>query len=589
MTATTRGRTRPRPVYCAVEHEHRDLELAAAVAAGRFTHAGVTRELGREPDWLGADLPEDEEWRIDWWKFAYGLDLAHAFSATGDRDYVDAWERLVAGFVEQVPVGSDASEVAARRLQNWLYAWNGFAEAPAFGGFADGFVERLVESIVAQTAYVREHLTPERNHRTLELYTLFLVALALPGLDQGGGMLAFACRELHRNLLTDFRADGVHREASSHYHFVALRSLVGARENARRFDVSLPDGYDALVERACEFALHCQRPDGAIPALSDSDTGRYGELLELAGDLLGREDFLWAGSGGMRGTPPEASCASFASGGYFFQRSGWGTGERSFRDERFLVLDCGPLGDGGHGHYDLLSVELAADGRPLVIDPGRYTYAEGEPNLRRWFKGTAAHNTVCVDGLDQTPYRRGKPRGPVAEGRLLGRFAGDGLDVLVGQAVSPVYDAVHTRRVVFVRGEYWLVEDRLEASEPHRYELRWHLPADADGQEILEDASTLRAPGVALVVARPHVWRVEPGWVALQYGQKAPAPVVVASAAGDAGATFTTLIAPLAPGRPAPRLRVEVEGDATVAEVSGERVDRIAWSGTEGCTAWLLP
>ena len=49
--------TRPRPVYCVNEHEHRDRELAEAVAAGRFSFAGETRDLGLEPDWLHADLP----------------------------------------------------------------------------------------------------------------------------------------------------------------------------------------------------------------------------------------------------------------------------------------------------------------------------------------------------------------------------------------------------------------------------------------------------------------------------------------------------------------------------------------------------
>src|SRR6185312_9501162 len=105
--------------------------------------------------------------------------------------------------------------------------------------------------------------------------------------------------------------------------------------------------------------------------------------------------------------------------------------------------------------------EIAAGGRPLVVDPGRFTYAESRPNLRRWFKGTAAHNTVCVDGLDQTPYRRGKPRGPVAEGRFLGRKSSPGLDLLRGRAHSPRYEAIHTRTIVFVAAEYWLVEDRM--------------------------------------------------------------------------------------------------------------------------------
>ena len=195
------------------------------------------------------------------------------------------------------------------------------------------------------------------------------------------------------------------------------------------------------------------------------------------------------------------------------QRSGWGEGATPYEHERFLIFDCGPLGDGGHGHYDLLSVEIAAGGRPLVVDPGRYTYSEEPPNLRRWFKGTAAHNTVTVDGLDQTPYRRGRPDGPVAEGRLLGRITVPGLDLLSGEARSPVYEAVHTRVVAFVADRYWIVEDRLRGRRAHRYDLRFHLAPEALGETYL-DGRSVRAPGLALVFAPGPATGLERGWVA---------------------------------------------------------------------------
>ena len=134
---------------------------------------------------------------------------------------------------------------------------------------------------------------------------------------------------------------------------------------------------------------------------------------------------------------------------------------RCANGERFLVFDCGPLGDGGHGHYDALSIEVASR-RPLVVDPGRFTYCDDPPHWRRWFKSTAAHNTVTVDGLDQTPYRRGKPKGPVAQARLLQRLIAPGLDVLCGEVISPAYDAIHRRRILFVSGEYWIVHDALD-------------------------------------------------------------------------------------------------------------------------------
>src|SRR3954452_8072507 len=269
---------RPGPVHCVIEHEHRDRALAVAVAAGRFSFAGETRELGLEPDWLHADLPADEEWRIEWVKFYYGLDLADAFRATGERRFLDAWERLVASFIVQVPPDFDDSEVTARRVLNWIYAWQRLPEA-MMGA-------EVHERVRDQARHVRATLSPERNHRTLELYSLLIASLA--GITPE--LLEFAVEALHENLLTDFGADGVHRERSTHYHLIALRSFVGARENCRRFGVALPAGFDERLALAGESARDSRRPDGTIPALSDSDTGTYDDTLRLAGRLLASED-----------------------------------------------------------------------------------------------------------------------------------------------------------------------------------------------------------------------------------------------------------------------------------------------------------
>ncbi|MEA2133283.1 MAG: hypothetical protein QOC68_1192 [Solirubrobacteraceae bacterium] len=542
---------RPRPVLCVTEHEHQSRAVADGVRAGRFTIAGETRTLGNDPDWRSASLPVDEEWRIEWVKFGWGLDLAHAAAATGDRGYQRAWEELTASWIRQVPADADAAEVTARRILNWIYAWLRLAPGEEHAAL-------LLSSLEEQVAHVRAHLAPERNHRTLELYALFVAAIALPELDRDG-LLEFAVVELDRNLAADFRPDGVHREASTHYHAIALRSFVGARENARRHGVELPHGFDERLARACTFAAHCTRPDGTIPALSDADTGDYGRLLVQAADLLADDELRFVGSRGRAGRAPAARNASFPDGGYFVQRSGWS------RDARFLIFDCGPLGDGGHGHYDLLSFEAHGDGRPLVVDPGRGSYSEAPPNLRRWFRSTAAHNTVCVDGLDQTPYSRGRPLGPVARGRLLGRGSAPGLDVLAGEALSPVYEVSHQRRIVFVADRYWLIEDRLQGERAHRFDLRFHL---APGSTRVEGATVL-ASGVALAILGAAGVELEAGWVAPRYGQRFDAPVVSATAEGTS-ASFVTLLAPRVSGEPAPRLALDAAGRLRV-EVDGAR------------------
>jgi hypothetical protein len=311
---------------------------------------------------------------------------------------------------------------------------------------------------------------------------------------------------------------------------------VGARENGRRFGIPFSAAFDERLARARDFAHHMRRPDGTIPALSDADSGDYGELLHLAAKLLARDDL---------DRPPVGS-ASFIDGGYLIQRAG----------SNFLIFDCGPLGDGGHGHYDALSVEAWAGETPLVLDPGRFTYAEGEPNLRHWFRGTAAHNTVCVDGVDQTPYARGRSSLPSASATFLGRDIRDGLDVVSGEVVSPVYEAVHRRRVIFVDGAYWLIEDELTGTRRHRYDLRWHLaPRHAPFTLQMKGARSLA---------------VEDGWISPRYGVREAAPVVSAVATGERG-RFVTLLA-------GDERALELDGDvARVGDdtiVLGERVTR---------------
>jgi Heparinase II/III-like protein/Heparinase II/III N-terminus len=576
--------SRWRDVFCIVENAYRDISIADNVCEGVFTFAGQTLKLGTKPNWLTTVLPEDDEWRIEWYKFYYGLDLAHAFAVTGKTKYRHAWRQLVQSWIEQAPVGCDSSDIAARRIQNWIYAWNAFSRGGEFGG---GFENQIIERLAAEVRHLRRNLTTERNHRTLELYALFIAALALPELDHDD-LLEFAIAELHRNLLTDVRPDGVHREQSTHYHMTALRSFLGARENAVRFGLEFPAGYDERLEKACEFLLHIQRPDGLIPALSDADTGNYSDLLELAASIFKRADFLYPVT--------TETCASFPDGGYFVQRSSWDD------DARYLVFDCGPIGDGGHGHYDLLNIEVAANGRPLIVDPGRFTYADSQ--WRRQFKGTAAHNTVCVDDLDQVEYRRGKPKGPLAQGRLLERFTAPGLDMLCGEVRSPVYEAIHTRRIFFVAGEYWLIVDSLRGSVPHKYDLRFHLTAEALNH-CTRIASGIRTPDMVLLLSNcrggppwppasesprvseervateghPYSCSLSHGWISPRYGIKQAAPVVSFFSTGQPNTDFYTLIAPRPLSAPLPQFQVLSEGEVRVEGIAPDfnRADELSW------------
>jgi len=553
-----------------------------------FTNAGQTIDLGTEIDWESPRLPDDKEWAIEWYKFYFGLDLAHAFKTTQEEMFLSTWKTLVRSWIKQRGFNCDSSDVVARRITNWIYAWNVFAES-LYEASLDSFETELIASIADQTRHLRQNLTPERNHRTLELYALLIVALAIPAINQELNLLCFAVENLNENLLCDIRPDGVHREQSTHYHMTALRSFLGARENARRFGFDMPQGYDDRLLKACEFALHAHRPDGLIPSLSDSDTGSYLDLLHLTADLFCRDDFRFIATRGLEGTAPVQTHSSFQHGGYYIQRSGWGDNSTDFQDERYLIFDCGPMGDGGHGHYDLLNVEIFGQGRPLIVDPGRYTYiAEDASNLRRAFKGTAAHNTVTVDGLDQTAFYPGKPKQPTAQVEYISRSTADGFDMLCGEVTSACYDARHTRRILFVANEYWVIVDSLRADETHTFDLRFHLTPDAWNHCAIfksTDNVTVRTPAVALIFDSQFHLNIEPGWVSPSYGIKHLAPVVSVVSKNNTS-HFVSLVYPTTLRESVPTFRVISESsnlhNSALIEISGTGskrscVDQIAW------------
>jgi hypothetical protein len=421
-----------------------------------------------------------------------------------------------------------------RRIQNWIFAHYYFVTLNA-GAVAPAFYRKFLHSLHEQVCFLLRHLTAARNHRTLELYAIFLAAVVFPEFNDADEWRTFAQDELLKNMQADLLSDGVQCELSTDYHHLVLRNYLQVRQLAALNKIAMPAEMDALIQRALEFAKYVHKPDGFIPSLSDGDSRNFLPLLAQGYELFGDEELRYVASQGQTGTPPAQRSKAFPASGYYILRSGWGVRER-YEDERYLVFDCGPLGAGNHGHLDCLNFEMAAFGASLIVDPGRYTYDEaGDKNWRVWFRGTSAHNTVVIDGRNQTRYefhkRKFKIKGDAPDHELQTFVSRDGFDFLHGVARSHEYPVRHERKIFFVRGEYWIVSDVLSAAEPHEYDLRFHLSEAAFGQTTMEHTNHTRliaAPNLLLVQAsEPNITaEIEDGFISRTYGVKLPAPVV---------------------------------------------------------------
>jgi hypothetical protein len=245
----------------------------------------------------------------------------------------------------------------------------------------------------------------------------------------------------------------------------------------------------------------------------------------------------------LPGAPPVEATAdapqpawAFPDGGYLLFGERWGE-PREIKG----MLDCGPLGYLGiaaHGHADALALTLSIGGEPCLVDPGTYSYWQPR-KWRDYFRGTSAHNTARVDGLDQSvgggrflwlrKARATIERMPSSPAQFDFRGAHDGYLRLADPAR-------HVRSVRFDAATATLVvRDELAARKPHRLEQFWHF---APGLEVLLGETGLRVRGQAfdmllqVSAEAPALELVrgcdDPplGWFSRRYGEKQPCNVL---------------------------------------------------------------
>ncbi len=550
------------------------LANADKVLAGRFDIVG--EEYALPPGFSWRHNPSrDKEWQIAQHKFYFAADLAHAWRESGDPRYLLGWRDLTGSWLEEMGTGfitaSDA-QVEAKRVEHWILSFL-LLQGTAWPEHVPGeFLRRFLERIAAEAGYISRNLRPARNHRSFQLYSVFLAGVLFPEFRRAGEFVALGRDLLTENLLTDFLEDGVHVELSSHYHNITLETALAFAELAGLNGVALDPALLERLHRAAEFSLWLQWPDGDIPLINDSDNGDHRPMLRQAARLFADPRLAWGGSLGAEGAPPAEPARHFLESGYFVLSDGWGRDAAGYARRQHVFHDCAGAGEGSHYHADLFSFCYHLEGAPLVVDPGRYTYsADPDPagiDWRREFKSTAFHNTVAVDGRDQTRYlsksrnpppgvesydraRHGQKRG--AEPELLERdwFLGRDSAWVWGTARSHEYSPLHSRWLVHMGREYLFILDLVRPLDAERHEAALHLHLAA---RWLGGVAATEEEGCALL--RGEGWQIrsllgpgartalETGWVSTAYGVKEPAPVFAVRRAGPGPLVFASLLGP---------------------------------------------
>ena len=417
-------------------------------------------------DWVCKTMPK--LWRYNLHYFDYIHDSRLSFDTTSE---------LISDWIARNPVGNaDAWEpyTVSLRIVNWIRRF-------LKPDIRSSVPSHWLSSLYQQTQWLEQNIEYHilANHYLKNGKALFFAGMYFNGAE-ADGWLRLGSAILRKEADEQILEDGGHYERSPMYHSIILWDYLDAlnliRSSADFFDPELNEYLEIKTRLALEFLHDICLPDGRIPLFNDSAFGIAAEPIDI-----------WRYAYNLMNYVPSRSVNGLntiqkAASGYFVMHH--------MSDK--MVLDCGIIGPDyqpGHAHCDTLSYELALDGKTVFVDSGVHDY-ENSPT-RRYARSTAAHNTVVVDGMEQSEvwgtFRVARRAAPItakleklSESQC--RFEGshDGYRRLGG-------GVVHTRTVDYDASLGWSVCDHVSGGGTHQ--VQSHIHIHPDFRATLQDAT----------------------------------------------------------------------------------------------------
>jgi len=475
-------------------------DLAPNIRAHRFPIFGLTIDTGAEIRWrrdytrsietspvyfrripfLDARRSGDHKiiWELN--RHQHLVVLAQAYLLTGESRNVDEICGQLGSWIAQNPFHrginwASALEVAFRAL-SWI--WIDQLVGP---NMPAAFRARWLHMLYLHGCHLANNLSfyySPNNHLVGEALTLHALGLYFSGLRRASYWEKVGACVMREQMDRQIRDDGSSFEQSTYYqrYLFDMFALHGSLASPGR-------EYCAKLKQMAEFLQAVAGPSGHLPLLGDDDGGH----LPLAPSRPP------AGAGNWQSKLfPDAGLAVMNCG------------------DTHAIVDGGPFGalHAGHSHSDTLSIVLRSGDDEILIDPGTYTYT-GEPEWRDWFRGTRAHNTICIDARDQAvpagPFRwDSKPQVKILEWRTH-----DTSDVI--EAECRYAGFTHRRRVEFRKPGLFLITDHVSGPPGvHEVEQLWHLGSPQARSKLILPADA----------------ELTQSWRSTMFGQKYLAPML---------------------------------------------------------------
>lgn len=514
-----------------------------------FTFQLVTGKIPRCQngllDWAHKGPKNDKEWAWFLNRHYHLLDLFAAYQKTGNLSYIRCINNHITDWIISSPSKTSPKTWAqwrgletAYRIVHWAPLFYGLQQAEEFS-LATRIL--MLSSILDHAYYLRHFDSWGANWVSREMNALATAALCWPEFKNSKQWLDYAIARMLHAINEQVYPDGVHKELTSHYHWITLRDFQNLANLLEISGSSVSAAFKVSLEQMWNYLAYSMRPDGHSVLNNDSDRQYNRLLVSKAALSYQRADWTYIATNGKAGQKPEGEPSTvFPWAGQVVMRSGWDA------EAHWAFFDVGPLGINYHIHNDKLHLSIAAYGRDLLVDSGRYSYVRDK--FWKYFRGSSSHNVILIDGKGQ--------KGDVKEWHqpMTGNYA-----------IEPSFDfarstfdrgfiglkgkASHSRAIVYLRGRYWIVVDRIGTDHFRKIESLWHFHPDCTVVVEGESVSSIDSGvgNLRIIPVSNLSWEVQiiqgqedpiQGWWSREYNHKVPNPTAVYSTDIEESAIF---------------------------------------------------
>ena len=519
---------------------------------------------------------------------AIAFDIALSYYLNNKIEYLSFMQSQVHDFIQDYETGrtetgrNDVFErfYAGHRLRNWLMVHNLFLESPDYT-FEDHIFMIKVFFLHGARLFdscKKFHWGNHQLHGLVGLYEMSIMYPEFPIMNYWNNK---AKEVIIEHISTEIKPDGFQFERASHYFKLDIFNYFRVWQISKMNDVYLPEIYLSRFNKMFEAIVKLSMPDRKLPVLQDAQdeynsvqltvgdnsneisSNNIAELKDpnesaymslgalifndsiyryFAEDIL-PADFYWFLAQGsitkyneINPKIPEINSVALDSSNYYVMRSGWDI------NDLYMIIDGGLAKyKPDHTHGGILGIISYANGEKILPN---YRVRYSDSSYRTMKNSLVKNVAICDNILQGQQWVSNHARTGFGIWDRLPKpnvniwYACQNFDIFTGSHNGYKNLGVgYSRYVIFFKPDCWLIIDKFESNDYHKYQQIWQGEYQIDSEYNSAFADNL--------ASKFYIMQADPSYMNIENKKNYKTHSVIFEKEGVKDYSFYTLLAPM--------------------------------------------